>query len=136
MSPKKKELLINSIVALVAGAVIFLLVFFLYGSDNHIYARLSNSFFIPGVCLVGMSLMVLIVRRGTFDLMNYGIMSFFNSFRSQEQYDRRFVDFNSYRESKEQKRKYTSFNLLPYLILGAILLVIALSFTISYQYAI
>ena len=86
---------------------------------------LSDSFFLPGAMLVGVTLIGWVGSKGTFDIFGYSMRSLFSMFK-KESYFSRQETFYDYRVKKDETRK--SFN-LPMMVVGLAFLVIGLIFT-------
>lgn len=85
--------------------------------------NLTDAFFAVGMLYVCAGLLVVVSNAGTFTIIGYGLIQFFNFFRrnlSKEKYR----TFYEYRLAKEQDKK--SFCYL--LIIGLILIVISMLF--------
>ena len=92
-----------------------------------IYHILSDAFCVAGTVTVCAGLLVFSSNEGTFDMLSYGMSSFFDLFRvhSQKKYD----TFYDYRESRADKRLPCVF----LLICGVAFLVIALVMYLLYR---
>lgn len=127
----KKKLLAYGISFLI-GAAIALLVMGLRGiftetEPREIMRLLSDAFFVPGVVLAGVGLLVFATNGGVFDMLVYSVILFFNLFRRNVQ-DRKYRDFYEYREAKkDRKRRSLAFLLivgLLYIALAALFLIL------------
>ncbi|MBQ8747995.1 MAG: DUF3899 domain-containing protein [Clostridia bacterium] len=85
-----------------------------------VYHILCDAFFAVGVVITAIGLLVFSANEGTFDIIVYGVNSFFDMFRkvSRKKYD----TFYDYRVSREEKK--LSFGFL--LICGVLFLAISL----------
>ena len=85
-----------------------------------VYHILCDAFFAVGVVITAIGLLVFSANEGTFDIIVYGVSSFFDMFRkvSRKKYD----TFYDYRVSREEKK--LSFGFL--LICGVLFLAISL----------
>lgn len=92
-----------------------------------IFHILSDSFFAIGVVITGFGLLVVATNGGTFDMLSYGISTFFSFFRRSKA--RKYADFYEYRVAKEKNKH--SFGFL--LIAGSIIILIALIMYLFYN---
>ena len=85
-----------------------------------VYHILCDAFFAVGVVITAIGLLVFSANEGTFDIIVYGVNSFFDMFRkvSRKKYD----TFYDYRVSREEKK--LSFGFL--LICGVLFLAVSL----------
>ncbi|MFA6730920.1 MAG: DUF3899 domain-containing protein [Eubacteriales bacterium] len=124
--------LIPFIVSLSVGGLIFAGVFALYGGRGEdmpqTLRRLSDSFLIPGVLFIGIGMLTVISAQGTFDMLRYGIRTFFLLFKRDISKEKRtYRDFYEYRLAmSEKKREYLHliFAGLVYLLLAVIFLLL------------
>lgn len=63
---------------------------------------LCDAFFIPGVLMLCMGILVVCSNGGTFDMLAYGIRAFFALF-NKEARDRKYPTFYDYRKAKQDK---------------------------------
>jgi hypothetical protein len=87
----------------------------------------SDAFFIPGVFTIGIAILRLISRTGTYDVSGYGVSTLTNFFKPDDK--RPYRSMNDYREKKLMQRKSTRYHPLPSIVIG--LVFIALSFVFS-----
>lgn len=92
------------------------------------YRVLANSFTTPGVCLIMIGIIVLISREGTFDMLTYGISKAY--YRFNQRSDRYFETFYDYKERLKAKERGSVWHLF---IVGAVLTVVAIVFTLLYH---
>lgn len=65
------------------------------------YGLLADAFYVPGIILTGVGLLVFVTNEGVFDGLNYAVRSFIGMFRKN------IVKYNSlydYRESKGREK--------------------------------
>lgn len=125
MNPKRKSYLINMAVGLVMGIVTFLV----NSQDSDILIRrLCDSFFVPGVMLLGYGGLVFCRNKGTFDVMTYGVKSVFHTHVPGASIgNAREETFREYQDRKTAKRKSPAGSLwagLTYLVLAIAALVL------------
>ncbi len=127
-----KKKLLGYGISLLIGAAVALLVMGLRGiftetEPREIMRLLSDAFFVPGVILAGVGLLVFATNGGVFDMLAYSMILFVNLFRRNVQ-DRKYRDFYEYREAKkDRKRKSLAFLLvvgLFYIALAALFLIL------------
>jgi hypothetical protein len=91
-----------------------------------LYRRLSDSFFIPGVVIAGFGLLIFASNGGVFDMLSYGVGTFFSVFRRNMK--RKHKDFYEYQKARHEKDR--SFG---YLVLaGVVLIAVAAVFVLLY----
>ena len=95
-----------------------------YGNDifnqtklYNVFGILTDSFFVPGIMLVGIGGLLFVSNEGMFDSFVYGITSFADLFRQEKKNKHR--TFYDYKESKKDRN--ISFNFL--LISGLVFMV-------------
>lgn len=88
---------------------------------------LSDAFFVPGVCLAGVGLLIFASNGGAFDMLAYATLMFFNLFRKDVN-KRKYKDFYEYRQAKKDKKRNMAFML----IVGVVFIAIAVIFLIIY----
>lgn len=130
MFTDKKTLLWHTLAASVVAASFFLLLFFLYDVENFLYPRLGNAFFISGAVILGVALLVLIAKDGTFDFLSYGVAAFARGIRPTR-YENKFDDFESYREYKRGRRSWSFLYVVPYLAIGIVFVVLGVVFSLA-----
>lgn len=89
---------------------------------------LSDSFFLPGVLLVGASLIGWISAKGTFDMFSYTGHNFLNVFKRESYL--KHQSFYEYKMAKDEKRK--PFN-LPRLLVGLGFLAVGIALTVAFM---
>ncbi len=123
------------ITAAVGAAAVILIVFAVYHihtipatSENarEIMQILSNAFFVPGVFIAGVGLIIFASNGGAFDMLAFGFIRFFDLFRKNCK--GKYKDFYEYRQSKKDRHTRMSFML----IVGLAYIAIAVIFLICY----
>ena len=95
-----------------------------------IFHILCDAFFVVGVVITGAGLLVFSSNEGSFDMIVYGVSSFFDLFRKVSK--KKYPTFYDYKVSREDKKIKFGFML----ICGIFFLVIAfIMFFISRQYS-
>ncbi len=67
-----------------------------------IFHILCDAFFVVGVVITGMGLLIFTSNEGAFDMMIYGVRSFFDLFRKNP--SKKYPTFYDYRTSREDKK--------------------------------
>ncbi len=88
---------------------------------------LSDAFFVPGVLLAGVGLIIFASNGGAFDMLGFAVLLFFNLFRKDVN-KRKYKDFYEYRQAKKDKKRSMAFMLIT----GLIFIAIAVIFIIVY----
>lgn len=89
---------------------------------------LSDAFFVSGVILAGVGLIIFASNGGAFDMLGFAVILFFNLFRKDVN-KRKYKDFYEYREAKKDRKHRMAFML----IVGLIFIAIAVIFLIVYS---
>lgn len=85
---------------------------------------LSNASFFPAALLLGLAALNLLSRAGTFDIAAYSFAAIGARFRPREL--RRYEDAYDYKVKADERRRSKGGYILPYLIVGEILMIIAI----------
>ena len=92
-----------------------------------IYHILSDSFFVSGVLLGGLGLLVFVSNEGVFDILVFGTKQFFGFFRKDK--EQKYADFYEYKEAKAQRKlKFGSI-----LVCGAFFILLAVVMLLLYK---
>ena len=89
-----------------------------------IFHILSDSFFAIGVVITGFGLLVVASKGGAFDMLSYGVSTFFSFFRRSKA--RKYADFYEYRVAREKNKHNFGFLLIAGLIIVLIALIMYL----------
>ena len=89
---------------------------------------LSDSFFLPGVLLVGASLFGWVASKGTFDMFAYTGHNFINVFKRESYH--KHQSYYDYKSKRDEKRK--PFN-IPRTLVGLGCLALGILFTVIYM---
>jgi hypothetical protein len=123
MSERSLKILIHWLICLFSsGLVLFLLLYF----KGMSWGSASDACFLLGVFFFAWPILALLYRSGIFDTANYGILTFFSSFRpnSPKLYENAYV----YREKKKADRSLSKPVLVPYFVFGSLMVVLAAIF--------
>ncbi len=85
---------------------------------------LSNCCVIIGVIYLGVLGLLFVARQGFFDLFGYQCANWISSFRKGA--PKKYKDIYTYKEIKKEKRRTTQFIWLPFLLVGAVLIILSI----------
>ncbi len=106
-----KKYLITLFAGLAAAAMIaYSKDIFAQSASQTVFHILSDSFFVVGVVITGIGLLVFSSNEGTFDMLAYGMRSFFDMFRKTS--IKRYESFYDYRQERAEKKLSFGFMLL------------------------
>ena len=94
---------------------------------QQVYKILSDSFFVPGVCIAGFGLLIFASNGGTFDMLSFGMKKFFSLFK-RDLKGTMNETFYDYRVAKEGTEK--SFGYM--IIVGLVFIAISVIFVVLY----
>ncbi len=107
---------------LLVGAIILLRDIFSQTEASAVFHILCDAFFATGVVLTSAGLLVFSANEGTFDMIVYGLKSFFNLFRKQSTLKHAtFYDYRVAREGQKIKFWYIVFCGLFFLAVSAVM---------------
>ncbi len=120
------------IIASVIGIIIFIIIICTKTIWNaqgakEIMQILSDAFFVPGVLLAGVGLIIFASNGGAFDMLSYAVIRIFDLFRKDAK-NKKYKDYYEYREAKKEKKRNMGF----LLIVGIVFIVLAVIFLIIY----
>lgn len=118
----KKQMIITWSIASVIALAMSLSIFFTRAHYN--LAALIDASFIPGAFLLGVALLVLIARTGTYDLAAYSFIALGQRFRPREL--RQYSDAYDYKVKADERRSKQGVYVLPFFIWSGALLLTAL----------
>jgi len=118
----KKSIITAWVVVSIINLVMGLAIFFTRPLQN--WAALSDATFIPSALMLGISALILISRAGTFDILSYSFVAISQRFRPRE--FKRYADAYDYKVQADERRAKKGGYILPYLVWGVVLLVIAI----------
>lgn len=75
-----------------------------------VYHILCDSFFVMGVVITGLGLLIFSTNEGTFDMLVYGVSSFVDIFRRQSK--KKYETFYDYRAAHQEKKVQFGFMLI------------------------
>lgn len=93
-------------------------------STGKIFHILTDAFFATGVFVTSAGLLVFSSNEGTFDMIVYGVSSFFDMFRRNS--NKKYETFYDYRESRQDKKIQFGFIVICGLFFLAVSLVMYL----------
>ena len=94
-------------------------------SSNEVMHILCDSFFVPGVLLLGFGLLVIASNGGTFDMLIYGTKKFFNMFRKNVNKELHET-FYDYRTAKSENKM----DFLHFIVVGLVFIAISAIFVL------
>lgn len=120
------------VVSAVVGMVVFTIIvctkkIWNYDDGKQVMRILSDAFFVPGVILAGVGLLIFASNGGAFDMLSYAFIRFFDLFRRDVR-NKKYKDFYEYREAKKDKKRGMAFML----IVGVIFIALAGIMLIAY----
>ncbi|MCI8988524.1 MAG: DUF3899 domain-containing protein [Clostridia bacterium] len=120
------------VVSAVVGMVVFTIIvctkkIWNYDDGKQVLRILSDAFFVPGVILAGVGLLIFASNGGAFDMLSYAFIRFFDLFRRDVR-NKKYKDFYEYREAKKDKKRGMAFML----IVGVIFIALAGIMLIAY----
>ncbi|MBQ4272721.1 MAG: DUF3899 domain-containing protein [Clostridia bacterium] len=89
---------------------------------------LCNAFFVPGAVVLGIGLLIWTANGGTFDMIAFGVIKLFDLLK-RDMTKVKYKTFYDYRQAQQDKKR----SFTAYLIIGAVLMVIAVIFLILYN---
>lgn len=114
----------------VAAMILVGLGTFTQTSKSVIFGDLADAFFVPGVVILGIGLLLFASNGGAFDMLRYSVIKLFTLFR-RDLTKVKYRTFYDYRKAQsEHKRSF-----LYMLVVGAVFLVLAVVFFILYRTA-
>lgn len=123
------------IISAVIGIIIFVIIIctkgiWKYDEPKVVVQILCDAFFVPGVCLAGVGLLIFASNGGAFDMLAYAVIRFFDLFRKDVR-NKKYKDFYEYREAKKDRKRGMAFML----IVGAAFIALAvIMLIVYYQY--
>lgn len=119
-------------VSAVVGMVVFTIIvctkkIWNYDDGKQVLRILSDAFFVPGVILAGVGLLIFASNGGAFDMLSYAFIRFCDLFRRDVR-NKKYKDFYEYREAKKDKKRGMAFML----IVGVIFIALAGIMLIAY----
>lgn len=119
----------------VSVAVVIMAVKGLFGGvelePQEIYKILSDAFFVPGVIIGGVGLIVFASHGGVFDMLGFSVRLFFDLFR-RDVTKRKYRDFYEYKEAKKDKQRSS---ILFLLLVGVAFIAVSIVFLVLYYHS-
>ena len=101
---------------------------FVTPDKKQLFKLLSDAFAVPGGLTLGLGLLTIASNGGTFDMLSYGVRSFFRLFK-RDPLDRKYGDFYEYRKYRQGKKR----NFLYLVIVGGAFVLVGIVFVIAYR---
>ena len=120
----KKSMITLLIGLAIAGLIAWSKGVFTETAPIQIFHILSDSFFVSGVVIAGIGLLVFSSNEGTFDMLVYGVKSFWDMFRRNG--TKRYDSFYDYRTSRQENKFSFAFLLVSGLVILAVAVVMYL----------
>lgn len=96
------------------------------GDAKTLVGAWSSAFSVPGIICLGVGLLIWCSNEGAFDMLSYGVRSFFRLFRKDVK-DRKYGDYYGYQQARKDRKKPFLYMIAvggAYLLVGIILIVI------------
>lgn len=122
MNERMKKIIISFVVSILVSFVVFVSVFFARG--NYLISGYCDAFFVSGVASLVIPLFIMLIRTGSFDVLNYGMYRFFESFRKDK--TKRWDSALDYKNDLGEKRIKNKPVIFPYFVIASILLVVSI----------
>lgn len=127
MNERKKQIIVNWVMAIVIPLAIFLLYYLIAGITG--YQKKLLYLFSDGFCLSGGLVLAFIGlawigRQGTFDVVRYGFYRLVESFKRGN--EKRYETAYDYTQAKKEKRDKEKPFFIPYLIVGGLFLTVGI----------
>lgn len=127
-----KEIIPGFILRIIISSIIFLVAFLsIYFSYQRSLVAIINGFFVPGSILVGLGIFSILNYFGFFDFASYGFISVIQALKKGSV--REYEDLIDYKTKKNIKRKDNKFSFLPYMISGAVFILISIIIKVIYK---
>ena len=127
-----KEIIPGFILRIIISSIIFLVAFLsIYFSYQRSLVSIINGFFVPGSILVGLGIFSILNYFGFFDFASYGFISVIQALKKGSV--RAYEDLIDYKTKKNIKRKDNKFSFLPYMISGAVFILISIIIKVIYK---
>lgn len=120
------------IITAAAGAVVITIILLVGGtfsetSQTAVYRDLCDAFFVVGVLMAGMGVLIFCTNGGAFDMLSFGFIKLFDLFR-RDVTKAKYRTFYDYRESKKDRNR--SFDYL--LVVGIVFIAVGVVFYFFY----
>ena len=122
MKEFKKYLITFVIGLIIAFTVIVFRDTFSLTDKKEILRYVCDGFFVSTIIIGGLGLLVFVSNEGAFDMISFGLISFFSMFKAKN--ERKYASYFDYKESKAKEKIKSGFILYVGLILLLITLVL------------
>ena len=126
MKEFKKYLLTFVIGLIIAFTVIAFKDTFNLTDKKEILRNICDGFFVSATIIGGLGLLVFVSNEGAFDMISFGLISFFSMFKAKK--ERKYASYFDYKESKAKEKIKSGFILYVGLILLLITLVLCYAY--------
>ena len=89
---------------------------------------LCSAFFVPGVCTLGLGVLIWSTNGGTFDMLAFGVIKLFDLFK-KDLTKVKYKTFYDYRKAQQEKQRSFS----AYIIVGAVFIAVSILFNVLYN---
>lgn len=96
-------------------------------TKKEVFHILSDSFFVPGIIITGIGLLIYASDEGVFDGIVYGVQSFINMFRSK--YEKKYNSYFEYKQQKHATKTKIGFILISGLFILSIAIIMYVLYT-------
>ena len=120
--------IVHCVIASVLSIGLFCLVFFL--RQDFSFKGWSDAFFVSGAVMVAFGGLSFIASRGLFDMMGYGMYRVVGAFKFKGEL--RYQHAIDFKEARLEKRRKNPFFFQIYLIIGGVLILLAILFSILF----
>lgn len=96
-------------------------------TKKEVFHILSDSFFVPGIIITGIGLLIYASDEGVFDGIVYGVQSFINMFRSK--YEKKYSSYFEYKQQKHATKTKIGFILISGLFILSIAIIMYILYT-------
>ncbi len=132
----KMKKILKYLITFVLGSLVVLVVLFskdtFYQTQTStVFRDLSDAFFVSGVIMAGLGLLVFASNGGAFDMLSFGVMRFFSLFK-RDLTKVKYRTFYDYRKAQQEKKRGFAFILIE----GCVFLAVAALFLILYNNAV
>ncbi|MBR1955045.1 MAG: DUF3899 domain-containing protein [Clostridia bacterium] len=97
-------------------------------SGEELLKVLCNAFFVPGMCTLGIGVLIWSTNGGTFDMIAFGFVKLFDLFK-KDLTKVKYKTFYDYRKAQQEKKRSFS----AYLVVGAVFMAVSILFLVLYN---
>ena len=87
-----------------------------------------NAFFVPGMCTLGLGILIWSTNGGTFDMIAFGVIKLFDLFK-KDLTKVKYKTFYDYRKAQQEKQRSFS----AYIVVGAVFIAVSILFLVLYN---